>query len=75
MTEASATDSSRAGFLFDGWRPRVLATLGYLLMIVGLIAVTGTRAHLITLRQAPVTQAVTSPAAPVALDLAAADRP
>lgn len=75
MTQAGAKDSSRTGFLFDGWRTRALATLGYLLMIAGLIGVASTDAHLdLPLRRPAATQAVTAPAAPVALDLAA-DRP
>ena len=76
MTQTRATDGSRTGFLFDGWRPRVVATLGYLLTIAGLIAVavTGTDSHISVGIRHSSTQAVSSPAGPVALDLAT-DRP
>ena len=68
MTQPEATNSSRTGLLFEGWRPRVLATLGYLMMIAGLLAVTSNAFHTVTLRPTP-TQAVSSPAGPVALEL------
>ncbi len=68
MTQAQATDGSRTGHLFEGWRPRVLATLGYLMMIAGLLAVTSNASHLFSVRHAP-SQAVSSPAGPVVLEL------
>lgn len=84
MTQARATESSRIGFLFDGWRPRVLATLGYLLTIAGLLAVaiTGTDSHGGVASRPASAQAVSAPASasapsgpPLAVLQLAADRP